>query len=293
MPKSDKSTVNSRVNDAVRLLVAGAGLPEIRQFAKSHGWNVGDRQIRRYQELAYKRLAKTTDRSQKQLLGRHLQQRRTLFARCIKENDNRTALHVLRDEAELEGLYPGVDGKKAPPGPQYSPLSRLERTVRLLAAEAAGDQTQICLLKHATPIHVYQHPDTMMVELMLHTMTLMYVSEQLEWAVMCINGMFCDLIQTNDDLDYMAKVAAYLFRIGREGWLQFTRSIGVDAAYLLQGNYYGEMLHIYGDTICEIAPSAEELLAKMTKRGKPPSELKTAADNYRSWRKLFSQICPI
>jgi hypothetical protein len=45
-----------------------------------------------------------------------------------------------------------------------------------MAAEAAGDQTQVHLLKHATPIYVYRLPDTMMVEQFLHILTLMYVT---------------------------------------------------------------------------------------------------------------------
>jgi hypothetical protein len=292
MSKSDKTTTNRRINEVSRLLVAGAEFADVRQFATAQGWNVTDRQVRRYLETAYKRLAKVTNRDRKQMLGRHLTQRRALYARSAKGNDNRTALAILRDEAQLQGLYPGSDGHSAASGPQYSPLSRRERTVRLLAAQAAGDQTQVQLLKHATPNYLYRLPDTIMVEQMLHIMTLMYVSEQLEWAAICINAMFCDLIETDDESDYIASIAAYLFRIGREGWLEFTQSIGVDAESLIKGNYQGGMLNEYGDKICEIAPSAEDLLAKMTKHGRSPESMKTAADNCRSWRQLFAQICP-
>ena len=59
MSRSDKPTIKCRVDDVVRLLVAGAGLAGIQQYAAAHGWGVSNRQVRRYHEMAYKRLAVT------------------------------------------------------------------------------------------------------------------------------------------------------------------------------------------------------------------------------------------
>src|SRR5262249_18034132 len=42
----------------------------------------------------------------KQALRRHLAQRRNLYARALNKGDERTALAVLADLAELQGLYP-------------------------------------------------------------------------------------------------------------------------------------------------------------------------------------------
>ena len=106
MPKSTKATVLRRVNEVLRLIVIGAEFEAIRQYADAQDWQVSERQLRRYQESAYTHLANSTRRNHKQLLGRHLMQRRTLFAQALKEKDLRTALQVLRDEAALEGLYP-------------------------------------------------------------------------------------------------------------------------------------------------------------------------------------------
>ena len=105
MAKSTKPVVTQRQQDVYRLLLAGAEFAEIRQYASEKDWQVGDRQIRRYLDVAYRRLAKLTERDRQQLLGRHLGQRRALYARAVKEGDLRTALQILRDEAELEGLY--------------------------------------------------------------------------------------------------------------------------------------------------------------------------------------------
>jgi hypothetical protein len=113
MSRSDKATVIQRVHDVLRLLLAGAEFTEIRQFASAHGWNVTDRQVRRYQEAAYCDIAKFVRRDRIQLLGRHLMQRRALYARALKNNDLRTALQILRDEAALQGLYPSANGARA------------------------------------------------------------------------------------------------------------------------------------------------------------------------------------
>jgi hypothetical protein len=91
------------------MLLDGAEFAEIRQFASDSGWNVTDRQLWRYQRAAYRKVVKITERDRVGLLGRHLMQRRSLYARALKANDLRTALQVLRDEAELQGLYPKKD----------------------------------------------------------------------------------------------------------------------------------------------------------------------------------------
>jgi hypothetical protein len=121
--KSTQATVLRRVNEVLKLIVIGAEFEAIRQFADGQGWQVSERQLRRYQESAYVQLAQTTQRNRKQLLGRHLMQRRALYAQALKDKDLRTALRVLRDEASLEGLYPPT--KIAPTTPDGQEPFRL------------------------------------------------------------------------------------------------------------------------------------------------------------------------
>src|SRR5262245_48368076 len=63
-------------------------------------------------------------------------QRRALYARCLKANDLRAASGVLRDEAELHGLYPAT--KIAPTTPDgdapYEPVAGLADVVPELRA---------------------------------------------------------------------------------------------------------------------------------------------------------------
>jgi hypothetical protein len=123
MAKASRITVTARIHDVLRLILAGAEFADIRQYAADHGWKVSERQVRRYIEVAHRHFADATERDRGQLLGRHLMQRRALYARALKANDLRTALQVLRDEAELEGLYPPA--KFAPTTPDGQEPYRL------------------------------------------------------------------------------------------------------------------------------------------------------------------------
>ena len=105
MPRSDKATLDRRIEQVRQMIIAGAEFADVQTYAAQQGWQVSRRQLRRYHDLAYKRMVKLSQRDREELLGRHLMQRRALYARCIKEKDYRTSLAVLRDEAALLGLY--------------------------------------------------------------------------------------------------------------------------------------------------------------------------------------------
>lgn len=240
-----------------------------------------------------------SQRDSKQLLGRHLMQRRALYARALKSNDHRTALQVLRDEAELQGLYPPTkvapttpDGRHPYPGPDSPPLSRRERLVQLIAAEANNDRKQLRLLEFASPRCALRIPDTMLPLQMLHVMTLIHVSEQLEQTATVTNGLLSATLDAAhvDSWELTAVFGAYHFRVGRVGWEKFTESIGVDGDYLVRSNYRGRMLQIYGDDICERAPYEDQIRAELAKSGRSAKTLITADSAAKSWRKVLAQI---
>lgn len=129
MAKSNKATMNNRVQEVLRLTLAGGEFAEIQQYAAQQGWNVEKRQLRRYLELAYQELGETAQRDRQHLIGRHLLQRRALYARCLKANDIRTALQVLKDEAALLGLY--APTKIAPTTPDGKALSFDQRQIHI------------------------------------------------------------------------------------------------------------------------------------------------------------------
>jgi hypothetical protein len=164
MAKSNKITAAARVRDVLRLILAGAEFGDIRQFASDRGWNVCDRQIGRYVEKANAHFADAVVHDRNQMLGRHLMQRRALYARALKHNDIKVALMVLQDEAQLLGLY--APTKIAPTTPDGQEPFRL--AVAQLTMEELRTLQRIqksSLLTHSAgevidePTHNGQHRD--------------------------------------------------------------------------------------------------------------------------------------
>jgi hypothetical protein len=106
--KSTKAEVRKRVEEVFKLRLGGAEFADIREYARApeQAWGVSDGQLWRYIAAADKLVKERFDAKAEHLLARHLLQRRTLYAHCVGAGDFRTALAVLKDEAELEGLYP-------------------------------------------------------------------------------------------------------------------------------------------------------------------------------------------
>jgi hypothetical protein len=124
--KANKTTYRKRVIEVADLLVSGAETRDILQFASKNGWGLTDRAVYRYIQDAHQELGKVLDRTVEELRGRHLAQRRHLYRQAIKTvkdaqgniivgPDLRAALQILKDEAELQGLYPPT--KIAPTNP--------------------------------------------------------------------------------------------------------------------------------------------------------------------------------
>jgi hypothetical protein len=112
MAKSTKAEVARRVDAVLEIRLAGAVFADIRRYASENQWDVTDRQLERYIAASDKLMAKDFERGRKRRLIRHIAQRRTLYARAFADGDWRTALAVVRDEAELEALYPDPKDQK-------------------------------------------------------------------------------------------------------------------------------------------------------------------------------------
>src|SRR5262245_16486202 len=116
--RSDKLTLRRRVEAVLDLLCQGALFHQIRHYASKQEppWNVSDRQLRRYIRAAHKRLARILDKDRERLLNLHIARREHLYGRSLLMNDCPTTSRVLKDQAELLGLYddPRVEalGKK-------------------------------------------------------------------------------------------------------------------------------------------------------------------------------------
>jgi hypothetical protein len=120
MKRAAKTLVDARVNDLVNIILDGAVLPFdlcefVREQEKAAGspWFLaeGDKplsysQIRRYAARAQTVIEDTTRTSRKRLLRTHVAQRRHLYAKAVNQGDLRAAAGILKDLAELQGLYP-------------------------------------------------------------------------------------------------------------------------------------------------------------------------------------------
>jgi hypothetical protein len=103
--KATKAEVAKRVEEILQIRLSGAEFADIRQYAAENGWNVSDRQLRRYIQDSDALMAEGFERDRDKLFVRHVAQRRALFARTMQIGDYRTALAVAKDEADLQGLY--------------------------------------------------------------------------------------------------------------------------------------------------------------------------------------------
>jgi hypothetical protein len=128
--------MQQRVSEVLTIRLQGAEFADIVQYAAEKQWGVNERQLWNYIQKSDELLAETMEKDREKLFNRHVAQRRALYARCMATSDYSNARGVLKDEAELLGLYP-------------SPADALERSIegltkRLAALEKAdGHETGV------------------------------------------------------------------------------------------------------------------------------------------------------
>ena len=116
--KATKGTVEARVADVLRVRLDGGQFFQIREYVREMeakgeapwavpegGKPLSDSQLRRYSRRADSAMAEASRASRGKLFREHVSRRLNLYARAINKGDERTALAVLRDLAELQGLY--------------------------------------------------------------------------------------------------------------------------------------------------------------------------------------------
>jgi hypothetical protein len=105
--KATKAEALQRVEEVMLIRMSGAGLHDLREYAREKKWGVTDGQLYRYMQQADDRIADSLAKDRPRLFELHVARRRMLFARCVESGDWRAALAVIRDEALLFRLYEG------------------------------------------------------------------------------------------------------------------------------------------------------------------------------------------
>jgi hypothetical protein len=114
-----RAAIQARTEEILRIRLDGAEIWDLREYVREKQTDpnspwflpegqkpLSDSQLWRYLAKSDRLIAESCRASRKKLLRRHLAQRRNLYAKAVSAGDYRTALAVVRDEAELQGLYP-------------------------------------------------------------------------------------------------------------------------------------------------------------------------------------------
>ncbi len=112
-PRSTAAIMAQRVQIVLRLRLAGAQFADLLEFANGEAvegrdggpWGLTEAGLRYVITEANKLLAETARQSRGEMFEQHIARREFLYARAIDKGDERTALAILRDQAELCGLY--------------------------------------------------------------------------------------------------------------------------------------------------------------------------------------------
>jgi hypothetical protein len=134
--RATEAEVAQRVEEVLHARLNGAELHDLQAIAREKGWGVSDRQLWRYVTAADRLIEKRFEKDRDRLFRRHVFQRRALYARVLQDGDYRTGLAILKDEAELHGLYPAKRTELS--GPQGGPLQTVNATVEMTDDERAA-----------------------------------------------------------------------------------------------------------------------------------------------------------
>ncbi len=127
--KPTQAILRQRLDELLAIRLDGATFFDVRRYvaekeaAGEPPWTIPDggrpvseRTLWRYLEQTDKMIAQTCREGRKRLIRLHVAQRKNIYAKAVAQGDMRSALAVLRDLAELQGLYDRNEatGKGAP-----------------------------------------------------------------------------------------------------------------------------------------------------------------------------------
>jgi hypothetical protein len=117
--KADRALAQRRLDDILTLRLEGKEWTDISAYVRAREkesgspWFVGEgeeplspSQIRRYKERADDALVEHVEQKRERKIALHIARRHFLYMKGVEKSDLRTAANVLKDLANLEGLYP-------------------------------------------------------------------------------------------------------------------------------------------------------------------------------------------
>ena len=96
--------LEQRVLKVGEMLIDGESRYAIIQYALKT-WGVKASQVDKYIAKAYEKWQESFEKEHKHIITWHLIARKKLYKQCLDNDDRRTALAVLHDIADLQGLY--------------------------------------------------------------------------------------------------------------------------------------------------------------------------------------------
>ena len=136
-PRITKVEMKRRVAIVYRMLAQGLhGDEVIRLCREKHGWDVCDRQIKRYITEAYQQFAAEAEINKKALFGMFFSRLETQYAKADARKDHRAAADIVEKAAKLTGV---AAPQKAEITLANIPLSELEAELARLEAKIAAD----------------------------------------------------------------------------------------------------------------------------------------------------------
>ena len=177
--KASKAQIEQRVAEVLAVRLSGAQLWDVREYVREKEGEAGspwelaagqkplsDSQLYRYIARADQEIASGCRASRKKLLRRHRARREYLYGLAVNQGDVRAAASVLRDLAELEGVYPlgrvAINDEGDDQGPSLTAilteLMRLEREAKaakeVQAVQAVTPTPQLTMTSSTETPHV-------------------------------------------------------------------------------------------------------------------------------------------
>jgi hypothetical protein len=175
----------------------------------------------------------------------------------------------------------------------YDLLTAKERLPLILAAEKRGDEIEQQRLESSAPWGELHCRDYLFRAQMVHVLTLIYVTEQLDHLANYWHSNW-RLKATPDERPEhwltIRETSAYLFCCNAEAWRRFCQEQNFNHEQLIAQNYFGRILDYCTEHMPNNAPSREELEGTLQALGEAGPVHATADTLLEKWRHAMREF---